>query len=107
MVLLALYGGLLLLNPLNAICARFVEMIGTVRGNTCFWGKMFDFARKLNRRLEAGKGAQKRRKLPDADPSPDHQRQRDDNIKGIKEIFNANRQYIFLDKCIDRCGLLL
>lgn len=49
--LLALYGGLLLLNPLNAIAARFVEMIGTVRGNACFWGKMFDFARKI--RLEA------------------------------------------------------
>lgn len=49
--MLVLYGGVMLINPLNAILARFVEMITTVRVNAYFGGKMFDFSRKI--RLEA------------------------------------------------------
>lgn len=49
--LLTLYGGVMLINPLNAVLARFTEMISTVRGSAYFGGKMFDFARKI--RLEA------------------------------------------------------
>lgn len=49
--LLMLYGGVMLINPLNTVLARFTEMISTVRGNAYFGGKMFDFARKIS--LEA------------------------------------------------------
>ncbi len=50
-LLLALYGGVLILNPLNQIGGWFVDMIDTAKHEAYFGGKMFAFSKKI--RLEA------------------------------------------------------